>query len=323
MQLEIERVDQFYEVVYPAYQRLKTETGGESTTLEVVLAPGIYERTNLNLDGGADGSPVRLVLRGRDPANPPVLTDLSLHLSSAELGLENLVFRNTVTDVAVVDLQARSSLEIVNCAFLNNASQAMPGGDLFAFGALGPTAKMEVRDCWFIGNRTRHINPLLALQSGVSASFAQASFDNVVFLNNAVAAVIAPYGTSRLNLVNCLAGLTRQGAEPAVLFNLSSSGPAVTVENSLIAGQSAGQLVRRSPGSEDTPPAVELKHSQILVQELPAATPILPDLILSGTTLTSLEAVTDKLAQLVETGTAEALAGKKPDFTALKSLLLQ
>src|SRR4051794_1686057 len=93
MLVEVSEAADFYRVVYPAYDRLRTHGEGEGVSqLELVLAPGTYSGVNLSLGDGLDARPIDLVVRAADPARPPILHDLAFNLTARSVRLAGLVF---------------------------------------------------------------------------------------------------------------------------------------------------------------------------------------------------------------------------------------
>jgi len=319
MRIEINRLTDFYELAYPAYHRLKQDSGDEPALLELAFAPGSYTGTALNLS--SDGGRVRLALRASDPTNPPVFSDLSLHLSSDAIEFENLIFRDSVSDVALLDLRVRSALAVRNCAFIANGSSANPGGELFSFAAAAPQATAEIRDCWFIRNRTLHQNPLLALNSSPPGFFADVYFDHVAFLENAAEAVIVPYAAQTLNIANCALS---PAAAPArsIFVAINTTHSALTVDRSFLIGQSLPILVTRWSSTETSLDAfqpIRFTHTILFVEQddpMPENSFLEETVIQSASLLNS-----GALEQGVDRAVHEAEAGFPPDIDQLYALL--
>ena len=132
MRVQINHVDQFYELAQPARARLKADSG-EPLELEIVLMPGDYKGTNLTLGSSLDDHLVQVVMRGSDLADPARLSDLSLHLKGITLRLENLVFLDTTSDAALLNVHATEEIIISNCAFIGNSSVSKPGGNYWKY----------------------------------------------------------------------------------------------------------------------------------------------------------------------------------------------
>lgn len=321
MRIEISDPGAFYEVAYPAYYRLRQESGDEPAVLDLAFAPGQYTRLALNLSDAGGGRPVRLVLRAADPANPPVFSGHSIHLASDAIELAHLIVRDTVLGMSVLDLRVQSTLVVRGCAFIGNGSSANPGCELFSFGAQTARATAEIRDCWFIRNRTLHQNPLLALNALPPSRFARVRLDHVAFLDNALTFVIVPYATQALDISRCVLSPAAEAAEPPVLAAINSTDTTLMVDRSLLIGHSLPTLVTRWSSTQPSPaafPAVRFARSAVFVEDDEP----MPNSIFEDTTIQPAARLSrGALAQGVTRALQRAEANLPPDLDQLQAAL--
>ena len=325
MRVQINHVDQFYELVQPADSRLKADSG-EPPELEIVLMPGDYKGTNLTLGSSLDDRLVQVVMRGMEPADPARLSDLSLHLKGITLRLENLVFLDTTSDAALLNVHATEEIIISNCAFICNSSVSKPGGKLVEMSAGSSATRAKIQNCWFIRNQTGNQDPLLAFDSLLPRCFAHVGIENVAFLDNDAAFTIAPYATQTLNITNCVHCPSAE-QPPPVFVAINSTDTALTTHGSIIAGESVEQIVTRwsaTTTSVDEFKPLHFQQSTLLVNDPPTVDAVPKNTILDETIIQpvtmlkptkAISKFTDKCIRLAKTGHA-------PDFKQLKMALV-
>ncbi|MEM9948998.1 MAG: hypothetical protein AAF810_23440 [Cyanobacteria bacterium P01_D01_bin.36] len=185
MQVHVSHPTEFFKVVEPAYNRL-IQTGDDTTTLDIALAPGQYDGEHFKVIDRQNSGHVAVRVHAADPLHPPVLTNLTINLSGRSLHLENLVIADSTATNSVVTLRARDEIVVSNCAFVGlKRSPWPPDGSLAtiepAFG--GTAARLLMHDCWWLGNCQGGTGYLLDL-SGQQTSWASVNFERVVFLDN-------------------------------------------------------------------------------------------------------------------------------------------
>lgn len=157
---------------------------GEDATLEVVLAPGEYERVSLQLSDRI-GSNVAVILRGS--ANGAViLRQARLDVRGSRVELKDLVFHREFPDSIAAHVAVTDEAVLERLAFVDHVVRDPEGqGSLSPTGvvameALSGGASATVRDTWFARTRPGERTPLVEARSP-RHGFGEIHFERVAF----------------------------------------------------------------------------------------------------------------------------------------------
>lgn len=229
------------------YDRLVYGEQAPLALLEIVLKPGVYESSpSLSMAATQPlGRNVNILIRGEDPARPPVLKDLQVRLSGDTVRMENLVFRGWSHVSPMLQVWVGSAFEMQGCAFVENLRAGKEGGSLVSVTAsyeTGPKTAL-IKDTWFVRNGQSQPTTLVAFATQHPDMFSAIDFDHVAFVDNSVACGVSPAFTDALRLRDSFV-YGSVFAEPTSRFAWAMAPRTrVSFEQSLIVTTRADQLI--------------------------------------------------------------------------------
>ncbi len=196
------RVSSADDLGLPLYQALQEQIQASqqgAASLEVVLAPGVYETTAISIKDGSPASKLDITLRG-DKGPPPVIK-VPVDLAGANIRMENLVIADVAVSHPVTTLRVGKSLEVKGVSWVDNQrgeeNLSDPLVKIQASYRTGPQ-KISFADSWFVGNQVAGTANLISLLTVRPDIVSELRFSNTAFVANRASVVVAPEFSERV-----------------------------------------------------------------------------------------------------------------------------
>jgi len=173
-------------------EQIRASRSGPST-LEVVLAPGIYEGVALSLKDKSSPSNLEIVVRGAGPEPSTFKSPIQIH--AARIRLENLVIADINVGSPTTTLKVGDALQIDGVAWVGNRHAEPELGDpivAIEAGFRSGPKDITISNSWFVGNDSGGKSTLIGLKTVRPDIVSSLSFKNTVFVDNHCSVVVAP-----------------------------------------------------------------------------------------------------------------------------------
>lgn len=246
------------------------EALAEGRDFRLRLPPLPYRPFHLSLQARGPGAGIGLTVEG-EGARPVPLRGLTLALGGARVSLRNLCFEGAQSAAPILAVAVEDAFLGEGLAVLDNLrhdpSSQDPILDLWACGAAGARARAQLRNCWFVGNRTEGDAALLATPRHGRASFQELWIEGCAFRDNATTLGLDPWFTRSLQIA---ATCVLESGMPAWL-HLRSPLVRTMIRDSVLS--CGGELVRHALGPNVAPkdvPPIDASGSHCFAGSPPA-----------------------------------------------------
>jgi len=191
----------------PLYQALQTQIALSKdgpASLEVVLAPGVYDTIAISIKDGSPSSKLDITLRG-DPEDPPTIK-VPVELAGANLQLKNVVISDARVSHPVTTLRVGKTLAVDGVSWVDNAREedqlTNPLVKIQASYKTGPQ-QIAFSNSWFVGNKVSGTANLISLETVRPDIVSELSFTNTAFVGNHASVVVAPEFSELVTFKDC------------------------------------------------------------------------------------------------------------------------